>query len=53
MIDDLIRTVEKTEQQARVQVRTAPVIAAPVLVYPATPVPVLQWTETEQAIGVA
>ena len=52
MIEDLIRTVEKTEQQVRTQARTAPV-AAPILMSPSIPVPVLQWTGTEQAIGVA
>ena len=50
MIDDLIRMVEKTEQL--VQTRTAPA-AVPVLVYPGISVPALQWTGTEQTIGVA
>jgi hypothetical protein len=53
MIDDLIRMVERTELQVRTQARTAPVAAAPVLVYPAIPVPALQWIGTEKAIGVA
>jgi hypothetical protein len=54
MIEDLIKTVEKTEQQARSLSKPVVPIAKLAVVYPAFSPAVWQWTGVEQAvIGVA